>query len=96
MSLFIDLGRNGSSRRSQAERAVPPERSGLREAGKAGARITAHHVNRFQAFARNGAASVAQAVFRLGSGVSHRIGAQIIVRDKPRLDDVFRRLSSAF
>jgi hypothetical protein len=50
----------------------------------------------FRLFARNGAAGMAQAGFRLGSGVSHRIGAQIIVRDKPRLDDVFCRLSSAF
>jgi hypothetical protein len=46
----------------------------------------------FRLFARNGAAGMAQAGFRLGSGVSHRIGAQIIVRDKPRLDDVFCRL----
>ncbi|WP_146150010.1 hypothetical protein [Caballeronia novacaledonica] len=81
MSLFIDLGRKGGSRRSQAERAVPPGRSGLREPDRAGAWIAAHHhVCRFAACARNGVASVAWAVSRLGSGVSHRIGAQIIVR----------------
>jgi hypothetical protein len=75
---------------------MPPMRDRMLKARRAGVRIAAHQVRHRATHAGAGTAGVARAVFRLGSGVvSHRIGAQFIVRDKPRLDDVFCRLSSA-